>query len=95
MREVSVYLRGVDFLVTQHLLHGTQVGTVGDQTGCETVSETMWGDSLLDASFGDSLVKEHEDIVPREPCPQPVEEDIVFLSLSDFLMRTYRLNVLQ
>ena len=95
VRKVSVNLCGADFLVSEHFLHSTQVGSVGDQLRSKTMAQTMWRNSLFDTRFAHGLLEEHEDIVAREMRTQSVDEHIVLFTMPDFLMRPYRFDILE
>ena len=91
--EVGINLRGGDTFVSQHLLHGTEVGTVLHQFGGETVTEGMGTHMLANASVGNGLFQKHEDIVAREVRPAAVEENILLLVGLRFDVRADGVNI--
>ena len=95
MREMCVNLGGVDFLVSEHLLHSAEVGTIGDKLGGETVAKAMRRYVFLNAGFLDSLFEEHKDVIARQVRSQPIDEDIILLAAAYTLVRADSFDVLQ
>ena len=77
--QVSVYLRSGYALVPQHLLHGTQIGTMLHQLGGKTVAQRMRTDTLSDTSGSNSFLQEYKHHLPAEVCTAAVQEQVVLL----------------
>ena len=77
---MGVDLGGGEAFVTQHFLHGTEVGTVLHQFGGEAVAEAVWRHILVQAGLVDSLLDELEDRHAGEVVATEVEEDVLFLA---------------
>ena len=84
--EMSVDFCGWDAFVAEHLLDGTEVGTVLHQLGGETVTEGMGADVLVDACVLNCLLQKHEDIVSREVATKAVNEDEFFFAGLDVVV---------
>lgn len=79
-RYMGIDFSGSDTAVSKHLLHGTEVGSILDQFGGETVTETVRAHVFLYPSGLHRILHHLKHTNTRQMVPTTVEKDIVFLS---------------
>ena len=77
---MGVDFGGADAGMTQHDLHGTEVGTVLDKLGGEGVAKAVGTNVFVDAGPLHRFVEEFVDKLSGEVLPSVAEEDIDFFS---------------
>ena len=70
--QMRVNLRGGDAFVTEHLLHGAEVGAALDEVRGEGVAESVRTYRFLDARVLHPLLDEHENHLAGEVCASAV-----------------------
>src|SRR6185437_9981976 len=78
--QVGVDLGRGDTLVTEHLLHGAEIGAAFDQVGRERMPEGMGRDTFGNPRLPDKVFQQEEDHHPGEPATPAVEEKDVFVT---------------
>ena len=81
---MRINLRGGDAFVTEHLLHGAEVGAAFDEVRSEGVAESVRTHCFLDARVFHPLLDEHEYHLAGEVRTSAVQEDVILLALFDF-----------
>ena len=90
---MRVNLGGGDAFVSEHLLHGAEVGAALDEVRGEGVPERVRTHRFVDACRCHPLLHEHEDHLAGEVRPPAVQEDVILLAFFDFQQLTIAVNV--
>ena len=82
--QMRVNFCGRDAFMTQHLLHGAQVGASLHQVRGKRMAEGVRTDLLFNTGILGPLLDQHEHHFAREVAAATVQEDIVLLALLAF-----------
>ena len=78
--EMGVNFGGGNGLVSEHLLHCTQVGAVAHKLGGEGVAETVRTYGLVYPRFLHRCLYKHKYVLPREFLATPRQKNIVLVA---------------
>jgi len=91
---VCIELGGQDRLVTEHLLHCSQVCTTLDQVSRKGMSKCMRTHNLSNPSIPGQLLDDIEDHHPAKCLTPPIEEDKVSMPGFDIDLLAFVFGVL-